>query len=239
MQTVGALAITLGIPVIAASPAILSTVAFPSVMFLHRVNIGGLDLSYADLALLVISAAIVRAVPWHLPVIRRLFRIAVTYFIIVGVTTAFASSPSSEVELFHRAQLVGGSFIVGATAAICGYRRLALRLYVASTSIVAVAAIAFSLAHGLSAAYPFGIHKNAAGFFLLASTLLLVMAAKALAIPGWYGTVLQVVARRRHPGLSEPGGRRHAGHRCRRVCGPSPRRGSHRSRSSASPASGR
>ena len=67
MQAVGARALALGIPVIAASPAILSTVAFPSVMFLHRVNIGGLDLSYADLTLLVVSAAIMRAVPWHLP----------------------------------------------------------------------------------------------------------------------------------------------------------------------------
>ena len=193
MPAIAMLALMLGIPVVSMSPAALSVVAFPGVVLIHRVNVGGLGLSYADFVLVLVAGAIVRAVPWHLPVIRRLFRIAVTYFVIVAVTTAFASSTKSVVELFHRAELVGGSFIIGATCAVHGYRRLALRLYIAATSVIALGAIEFALTNGLAPAFPFGIHKNAAGFFLLASMLLLIVARKELAIPGWYGMALQVL----------------------------------------------
>jgi O-antigen ligase len=58
----------------------------------------------------------------------------------------------------------------------------ALRAFVAVSSIVAVSAIFDSLTHGLTPAYPYGMHKNAVGALLGAAFILTIAAPWRLAL---------------------------------------------------------
>jgi len=103
--------------------------------------------------------------------------------VILAITLVANPSTRALLELFHRLVLVGGAVVVGAAIASGGMTKLALRLFIAATVTLSVAAVIDSLSNGLAPAYPLGVNKNAAGFLLTGALLILVIAPELVAIP--------------------------------------------------------
>lgn len=165
----------LGLAAFALNSQIFAIVAVPAVFLVHRLEVGGVDLSYSD-ALLIVASALAMPVlsRWPLSSRARLLLLGLaTYLALVTLTIAFHPSARSLAEVFHRAVLVGGAVLIGVQLVRTGRHVLALRLLLTATVVVAVGAVLTTLTTGLQPAYPWGLHKNFVGslfatFFLLA-----------------------------------------------------------------------
>jgi polysaccharide biosynthesis protein PslJ len=175
------------------SPLGVAAVAFPAVLATRRLGGGGIDLSYADAVLVVATALALPFVPWRSRVLRNVLSALGLYLVVLAVTIIANPSVRAVIELFHRLELVAGAVMVGAAIAATGRTRFALRLLVAACAGLAVAAIAFTLSHGWAPAYPLGVNKNAAGFFLTCALLLLVVVPRHVELPRAASLPIQVL----------------------------------------------
>ena len=158
------------------SPLGVAALAFPATIATWRVGGGPLDLSYADAALVAAIVLALPYVPWRSKMLQSLLSAVGVYLVILAITILPNPSVRAVLELFHRVELVAGSFLVGSAIAAASKTRLALRMFVGAGIFLALGAISYSLTHGFEPAYPFGINKNAAGA-LLACALLVVFIA--------------------------------------------------------------
>jgi hypothetical protein len=161
----------------------IASLSLGSVALLERVNLGGVDLSYADLALIVTVVVSVALVPWKSLTLRRLLAITAAYLAILAVAILLNPSSRSIIEWGHRAVLVGGSLVVGAAVTRVGQERRALTVFIGMTTALAIVAIFEAVTSGFAPAYPFGINKNAAGFFILGAVVVMAVAAAQTAVP--------------------------------------------------------
>ena len=175
------------------SPLGVAAAVFPAVIATRRLGGGGIDLSYADAVLVVSTVLALPFVPWKSRTLRNVLGALGIYLVVLAITIIANPSTRAVIELFHRLELVGGSVIVGAAIAAAGKTRFALRLYVAAAVVLAVAAIAYTLSHGFAPAYPLGINKNAAGFFLTCCLLLTVVTPRHIGLPRAMSVPVQIL----------------------------------------------
>jgi polysaccharide biosynthesis protein PslJ len=181
------------VPALAVAPLSVAALAFPLVFATRRLGLGGLDLSYADAALVATTVVAMRWVPWSSQVLRRLFLVLMGYLAVMAVVVAGTPTTRAVLEWLHRAELVGGSLIVGAAVAASGRARQALRLYVATAFVYAVTAVVDTVTSGFEPAYPFGTQKNGAGFFIAAAIIMTLRAPGVLALGTQWMVPLRVV----------------------------------------------
>lgn len=150
----------------------------------RRVQPGGIDMSIAD-------AALIAAVPAGLLLLRRFPMVLKPYFLAAALYQLFLilvlvahPTEAAIVDWGHRALLTGGSLIVGAAIAGAGYTRIAFRIFVAVCAVVSAVAVLQTISSGFVAAYPLGLHKNGAGFYLGLALLLWIPSPKATGITG-------------------------------------------------------
>jgi len=180
-----AVGVAVAIPLALMSPVWIATLALPCVVLSsQRLGSGGVDLSYADAALVGATLLALREAPWDAPVLRRAIWGAGAYMVMLSFTVLWTPTVRGVLEWLHRGELVIGSIVVGSAIGAADKARAALRLYLGASLAIAVGAIVFSLAHGFEPAYPFGvIHKNAGGTFLAAALIISIVAAREVALP--------------------------------------------------------
>ena len=170
-------------------PRSILTLALPATYLYYRVGPASTEISLADVMLGVALVAALPFVPWRSPVLRSMLRIVALYLLVLAIAIIAVPSKRAVIEWGHRAFLAGGGVVVG--AAITQTTLLAvraLRAFLAASAVVAAGAIFDALAHWGSGtfpapAYPFGIHKNAAGFLLACALLVLIVAPGFVALP--------------------------------------------------------
>lgn len=166
--------------VIVTKPGAILVMALPATYLYYRVGPASTDISLADVSLGVALIAALPFVPWRAPTMRSMFRVLGVYLLILAIPVVAVFSQRSLVEWGHRSFLVAGGILVGAAIAATGRTVAALRAYLAASGVVAVAAVLDALGHlargdGFAPAYPFGIHKNSAGFLLAVALLTLII----------------------------------------------------------------
>ncbi len=159
------------------SPSWLGVAVFPAVYLNRRLGVGGLDLSYADAALVAGFGACIYGVPWNNPWLKRLALVFVGYVVILLLAVMTVPTERAVLELGHRAFLVLGAICVGGAVARAGASKFALQLYVLASTAVALEAIRETLASdGFVAAHPWEINKNAGGILIAMAIVVLVVA---------------------------------------------------------------
>jgi hypothetical protein len=161
----------------------LSSMSLGCVALLARVNLGGVDLSYADLALIMTLVVSLPLVSWKSVTLQRMLGIAAVYLSILAIAILLNPSTRSVIEWGHRGVLVGGSLLVGAAITHTEQHRRALSIFVAMTLALSIVAVVDAVTSGFAPAYPFGINKNAAGFFILGALVVTAVAARETLIP--------------------------------------------------------
>jgi hypothetical protein len=179
------LAVAGGVVVMAAAVAFTASVplllaTFAAVFISRRVGPPGLDMSVADVTLVVASVVALPWVPWRNRAVRRVGAAIAVYLLVLLVTVVAQPSQRAVFEWAHRSVLLLGSVAVGAAVARLRAGPMAVRVLYAAATVVAVAAVAQGIASGMRPAYPLGLQKNFAGG-LLAMTLLVAWVAPAYA----------------------------------------------------------
>lgn len=183
-SSVGGLAAAGAVALVGAvlAPAVVAAAALPASYGFWRFGPGQLSLSVTDL---VLGVAILAALP-HVrvtPLLRRMVQLVAVYVGMIVIVVAAEPSARAGFELLHRAFLAGGCIVVGAAIAGMERDRLALRLFVATSLVVAAAAVLDTLGSGFAPAYPFGMHKNAAGTLIATAILVSLVARSRLGLP--------------------------------------------------------
>lgn len=163
----------------------ISVLAVPAVFLVERLDLGSVDLSYSDALLIAASAVAVPALSrWPLSSRARLLLLGLAVYLgLVTLTIGFHPSIRSFAEVFHRAVLVGGSVIIGVQLVRTGRHVQALRLLLAATVTVSLAAVVTTLSTGLQPAYPWGLHKNFIGSLFATFLLLAVIHYRVFRLP--------------------------------------------------------
>jgi hypothetical protein len=104
------------------------------------------------------------------------------YLTLLAVTVLAHPTNRAMTEWVHRAVLFGGAILIGAAIAYRHQIKNSLRALVLAASIVSIGAILDTLTNGFEAAYPFGMHKNAAGPMLAMVAIVLIAAPWKLEI---------------------------------------------------------
>jgi hypothetical protein len=185
---VGAFLLLLG--VVLAAPALLLAAVFATVFAPWRVGPGALQMSICDAITVLALLAALPYVPWHKRPLRVILAALCFYLALLFVVVVSHPTQRAVFEYFHRSVLFGGTAVIGAAVANRNQVKSALKALVFASAVVAVAAIYYSLAHGLSPAYPFGfsgINKNLAGSLLAIVIILLIVA------PGRVGLRMSVI----------------------------------------------
>ena len=115
--------------------------ALPATFAYYRVGPDSIDLSLADVTLGVALLAALPFVPWRAPTLRAALKVLAAYLLVLAIPVLAEPSARAFAEWGHRAFLVGGSIVVGATIAATGRTQRALRWFLATAAVVAVAAI--------------------------------------------------------------------------------------------------
>lgn len=171
----------------------VAVVAVPATVLTHRLAGGGLDLSYADAVLVVCTLLCLTRAAWTSPAFHRVGAFFGAYLALLAVPLFFNPTVPAAVEWAHRLHLLFGSLIVGSAIARSGMTAVALRLYLLAAAVLSIGAIQYSLTHDFEPAYPFGIHKNGAGFFIVCALILLYIAHEAARMPAWVRPALGVL----------------------------------------------
>ena len=177
-----------GVVLLLTAPGAVLVAALPATYLFYRVGPTSTDISLADVALAVAVLAALPFVPWRSPTLRSMLRLLSAYLLILLIAVVAVPSQRGFVEVGHRAFLVAGGLLVGAAIVATGRATRALRAFVFASAIVSIAAVADAAAHTHSGglpdpAYPFGIQKNTAGFLIACAVIVMVVAARQLAIP--------------------------------------------------------
>ncbi len=147
-------------------PQWLWLIAFPANYLYWRVGPSRVDLSLADVAVVLAMIAALPSVPWRSPMLQRIERLYAVYLGLMSV--AFVAVPNKEtlVSLMQRSSMFLGAVLIGAAVGSRGKAPAALTALLAGSSVVAIEAIRRSVQLDFDPAYPFGIQKNAAGAIL-------------------------------------------------------------------------
>ncbi|MEO8697961.1 MAG: O-antigen ligase family protein, partial [Acidimicrobiales bacterium] len=171
-----------------ALPAIVILTVFPATFGYWRVGPASANLSLADVTLALGFIAALPYAPWRAPALRRMLRIAAVYAAMLSISVVFHPSQRATIEVLHRLFLVVCAVSVGAAVTNLGRIATSLRIFVAAAALVAGAAVVDALTHWPShsqlprPAYPWGIHKNAAGFLIACALVLLIVAQNELKV---------------------------------------------------------
>jgi hypothetical protein len=167
---------TLMLGVTARNVGWLAVVAAASVWVVSRAP--GLDVSYTDLLIAGAGAAALASGVGNrlLPAARIVLGSFAFFLGSLTVTLAYNHSLRSDFEWFHRIAIVGGAIFVGAWLVRARLHHTALRILLALTVFMSLAAVADSAGTGFAPAYPFGYQKNFVGS-ITATVLLVLLAA--------------------------------------------------------------
>jgi O-antigen ligase len=165
-MAVGTAALIPGLALLLVRPHWLWAFAFPANFLAMRVGPTGLDLSLADVGLLVAVVAAMPSVPWRSRVVQRMQRLFVVYLAIMLIVYAAVPNKETLVSLAQRSSMFVGAILVGAAIGAHRRTREALIALLAAAMAVAVDAIRRSVTTNYAPAYPFSIHKNNAGAML-------------------------------------------------------------------------
>lgn len=164
-------------------PSLVLTAAFPASFATWRVGPGALGMSIADVIAGFGLVASLPHVPWKSRTFRRLLKVMLGYSAVVSVSVIGHYSTSGAVEVVHRFVMVMGTVCIGAAVVRTGKVTAALRMTVAMGVVIAIASIIFTLSHDLEPAYAFGLQKNAAGWLLTATILVVFLGDHYLRLP--------------------------------------------------------
>jgi len=182
MAVNGALAVLAGAAALTASlPTVL--LAFPAAFVARRFGPGALNMSIADLTLVLATVAALPFVPWRNATVWRALGAIVVYQALIALTVVAHPNQRTVFEWAHRGVILAGGLVVGAAVAHHGRTVRAVRLLCVAASVVATAAIAQSLGSGLRPAYPLALQKNFAGG-LMAMTFIVVWVRPELVAVG-------------------------------------------------------
>jgi O-antigen ligase len=184
---------SLTLALVLCAPVLLLVAVFPAAYAYWRVGSGSSDLSVTDVFTVLAVLAAIPFVPWHNRSVRRIMTALACYVALIALSVLAEPTGRAVAELFHRVLLFGGALMVGAAVAYRGEVKTALRAFIAASTIVALAAIVNSLTNGFADAYPFGIHKNAAGPLFGIAVLLLLVAPERFVLSRQAVGVLRVL----------------------------------------------
>jgi O-antigen ligase len=170
------------------APSIALLALLPSSLGYWRVGPEQFNLSLADVTLAAAFVAALPFVPWHHPRLRAAGRLLAVYLVILAVAVAVHPSQRTVLEWGHRGFLVGCGLAVGAALVARGLLTPAFRLFVVSSLVLAVAAIADTLGRSWedgmpTPAYPFGFQKNPAALLIAMGVLVVVIAPRTVRLP--------------------------------------------------------
>jgi len=179
----GVSAMVLALALCLAAPVVPLLAVLPAAFGSWRLGPASIDMSLADVALVVGALVAIPFVPWRSPRVRLILGGLFAYEAILAVAVLAHPTMRAVLEWGHRILLVGGAVAVGAALAHLRQVGPAIRWYLVTSAVIAVAACVFSLANGFAPAYPFGIHKNSAGLLLASAFLITIVAPRLAAIP--------------------------------------------------------
>jgi hypothetical protein len=173
---IGAAILLVALGLATAAPTLLLAAVFATCFAYWRVGPDALNMSLGDAVTLIALLAAIPFVPWHSRPLRQILAGLFAYLALLFVSVMGHPTQVAIVEWLHRAVLFGGAILIGAAVAHRHQVALALKALVYASSVVAVAAIVDAVTTGFGPAFPFGIHKNAAGP-LFAMVAMLMIAA--------------------------------------------------------------
>lgn len=176
-----------------ASPVVPLLAVLPAAYGSWRLGPASIDMSVADVALVVGALVALPFVPWRAPRVRLAFAGLVAYEAILAIAVIAHPTTRAMLEWGHRILLVAGALAVGAALAQLDRVGRAIRWYLVASAVVAAGACQLSLANGFAPAYPFGIHKNSAGLLLTAAFLITIVAPRLAAVPAALATPLRLL----------------------------------------------
>ena len=150
--------------ILVADPVLIAVAAFPGAFLLLRVGGSGTNLSVSDLIVFVAALASVTQVDWsRARGLRAFLTTFLVYEAVLIVVVATHPNRYDIVEWFHRMSDVAGSVVIGWVVAASGRLSVAIRLYLAAASTVAVIAIFTAVRLGFAPAQWGVYQKNAVG----------------------------------------------------------------------------
>ena len=150
--------------ILVADPVLIAVAAFPGAFLLLRVGGSGTNLSVSDLIVFVAALASVTQVDWsRAKGLRAFLTTFLVYEAVLIVVVAVHPNRYDIVEWFHRMSDVAGSVVIGWVVAASGRLNVAIRLYLAAASTVAVIAIFTAVRLGFAPAQWGVYQKNAVG----------------------------------------------------------------------------
>ncbi len=179
--TIAAGGALLAVGAVAWDVMILPVLAVPATLLVFRVSATSSNLSFSDL---VLGVATLCAVPMFRlrsdAYVRKLLLLLAFYEATTLLNVVYNPYRANIVEWVHEAFLVGGSLVIGWLVASRHRAGTATTAYLVGSSIIALWAVAWSVAHHLAPAYlPLGMQKNYIGDMLCFAFLL------AYARPDW------------------------------------------------------
>jgi len=166
-------------------PIAMMIMVFPATYAYWRVGPAAVGMSVTDLLAMLGTIAALPYVPWQSPAFKRALLATTMYAVMLGVTDIAHPTKATLAETGHRFILVMGAICIGAALARLGRARLAMLTMLASSAVVALASIEYTLIHHLRPAYPFGMQKNSAGVLITMSFVMLFTGARVIALPRW------------------------------------------------------
>lgn len=156
-------------------PMAIPLLAMPALFIVQRVGLGDTDLSVSDVALAAaFGTALLLGQRPYSPTLRTLLWLNLAYQFATLFTVIVNPYTANTVEWFHAWLLVSGALVVGWALGRAGYAHLALSLMLASGAVIAIGTMltgVFVYAQGdfgpVYPTWPFPMHKNAAGTFLV------------------------------------------------------------------------
>ncbi len=183
----------IGLMLVVVSPTLPALAVFAAAPMYARVGAFAVDLSVADVVLTGAVAVCLVHVPWASPRLQSVLRWVAIYSVVLAVPVVAHLNEASAFEWLHRLVLTGGAVCVGATLTGRSRVREALLVTVAVALVIAAGCVAWFVQHGFEPAYPFGIQKNPAGFFLVAGYLVMHLGRRILELPRSVDLVTRVL----------------------------------------------
>lgn len=177
-------AFTAVVAALVASPLVL-VVALPAMFGFWRVAAGGVDISVADIVVVIGAVAAVRYLPGVDRRLKQLLLVSSVYQVMIAIVVVASPTRAGAFEWAHRIALVGGAIAIGAAMARAQLVPWAVRLYYAVCAVFALEAVRVALATGLGHAYPFGMQKNPAGLLLAFGLLTLFVVPDLPQLPAF------------------------------------------------------
>ncbi|MDA8340728.1 MAG: O-antigen ligase family protein [Actinomycetota bacterium] len=168
--------------ILVADPVLVAVLAFPGAFLLMRVGGSSTNLSLSDLVVFVAALASLTQVDWsRARGLRAFLTTFLAYEAVLIVVVAVHPNRYDIVEWFHRMSDVAGSVVIGWVVATRGRIRVAVRLYLAAASAVALVAIVTALRLHFAPAQWGLYQKNAVG------AMMWVAVVVAQLNPRWLG----------------------------------------------------